>query len=192
MVDSQEADSGNPVVYRNVDLRRTLSAPSARSLRRHEHHIYWSFTTQLVKTDLDGKVLKKIPVANHHGDLCHVGGKLYAAVNLGKFNDPKGNADSWVYEYDAKDLEITRQTRNAGSLSRRRRNGRPSKDTSSSWEDCRMASRRTMSTSTTRRLPISSKNTSSKAATHCSVYRPPAFTTTAGGSVATAHRRFCW
>jgi hypothetical protein len=71
--------------------------------------IYWSFTTTLVKTDLDGKLLKKVPVANHHGDLCRHDGKLYVAVNLGKFNDPKGNADSWVYVYDADTLkEIAR------------------------------------------------------------------------------------
>lgn len=46
--------------------------------------IYWSFTTALVKTDLDGKPLKK--VTNHHGDLCFYDGKIYVAVNLGKFN----------------------------------------------------------------------------------------------------------
>ncbi|MCA9082012.1 MAG: hypothetical protein KDA58_15730 [Planctomycetaceae bacterium] len=67
--------------------------------------IYWSFTTTLVRTDRRGKLLQKIPVANHHGDLCHHGGRLYVAVNLGKFNDPNGNADSWVYVYDANTLE---------------------------------------------------------------------------------------
>lgn len=51
--------------------------------------IYWSFTTTLVKTDRDGKLLKKVPVANHHGDLCHYDGKLYVAVNLGKYADPE-------------------------------------------------------------------------------------------------------
>ncbi len=68
--------------------------------------IYWSFTTTLVKTDFAGRVLKSIPVANHHGDLCHAAGKIYVAVNLGKFNDPAGNADSWVYVYDAKTLSL--------------------------------------------------------------------------------------
>lgn len=67
--------------------------------------IYWSFTTTLVKTDLNGKLLKKVPVVNHHGDLCDHDGKLYVAVNLGKFNDPQGNADSWIYVYDADTLE---------------------------------------------------------------------------------------
>lgn len=66
--------------------------------------IYWSFTTVLVKTDANGKVMAKIPVATHHGDLCHDNGKLFVAVNLGKFNDPNGNADSWVYVYDAESL----------------------------------------------------------------------------------------
>ncbi len=66
--------------------------------------IFWSFTTVLVKTDLEGNLLSKVPVASHHGDLCYDDGKLYVAVNLGKFNDPQGNADSWVYVYDAADL----------------------------------------------------------------------------------------
>ncbi len=72
--------------------------------------IFWSFTDVLVKTDADGRVLKQIPVASHHGDLCYRDGKLYVAVNLGKFNDPGGTAaDSWVYVYNADDLsEISR------------------------------------------------------------------------------------
>lgn len=68
--------------------------------------IYWSFTTELVKTDRQGRVLKKIPVANHHGDLCFSDEKIYVAVNLGRFNDPQGNADSWVYAYDARTLDL--------------------------------------------------------------------------------------
>ena len=68
--------------------------------------IYWSFTTTLVKTDINGKVVKKIEVANHHGDLCFHDGKIYVAVNLGRFNDPKGNADNSVYVYNAGDLSL--------------------------------------------------------------------------------------
>lgn len=68
--------------------------------------IFWSFTTKLVKTDRSGKVVKQVDVANHHGDLCFHKGKVYVALNLGKFNDPKGNADSWVYVYDAGDLSL--------------------------------------------------------------------------------------
>ena len=82
----------------------------------YEHHlqgictdvqsIYWCCTTTLVKTDLDGKLLAKSPVRFHHGDLCWHEGKLYIAVNHGKFNDSQGNADSWVYVYNAADLTL--------------------------------------------------------------------------------------
>ncbi|WP_372719703.1 hypothetical protein [Novipirellula sp.] len=72
----------------------------------HQDAIYWSFTTQLVKTDRDGKVLKQVAVPNHHGDLCFHNGRIYVAVNLGQFNHPQGNADSWVYVYDADSLDL--------------------------------------------------------------------------------------
>lgn len=68
--------------------------------------IYWSFTTKLVRSDADGKILKVIEVPTHHGDLTYVDGKLYVAVNLGEFNNPEGNADSWVYVYQADDLSL--------------------------------------------------------------------------------------
>lgn len=68
--------------------------------------LFWSFTTQLVKTDRQGVVQKQVDVANHHGDLCHHAGKLFVAVNLGQFNKPEGQADSWVYVYDAADLSF--------------------------------------------------------------------------------------
>jgi hypothetical protein len=68
--------------------------------------IFWCFTTKLVKTDTKGKIVKQVDVDNHHGDLCFHKGKVYVAVNLGKFNDPKGNADSLVYVYDAADLSL--------------------------------------------------------------------------------------
>ncbi len=67
--------------------------------------LYWSFTTELVKTDRSGKRLLVIPVVSHHGDLCVVGDRLYVAVNLGKFNDPNGNADNWIYVYDCETLK---------------------------------------------------------------------------------------
>jgi len=66
--------------------------------------IFWCFTDVLVKTDRDGRLLKKVPVASHHGDLCYDGGNVYVAVNLGKFNQPAGQADSSVYVYSAADL----------------------------------------------------------------------------------------
>lgn len=68
--------------------------------------LFWSFTTRLVKTDRAGKVLQQIEVGNHHGDCCYLGGKVYVAVNFGRFNHPEGMADSWVYVYDARDLKL--------------------------------------------------------------------------------------
>lgn len=71
--------------------------------------IFWSFTNVLVKTDRRGKLLKKADVATHHGDLCFHEGRVYVAVNLGKFNLPAGKADSWVYVYEPEELkEIAR------------------------------------------------------------------------------------
>lgn len=68
--------------------------------------IYWAFTTTLVKTDWNGQVLKKVSVPSHHGDLTYHDGKVYCAVNLGKFNQEPGHADSWVYVFDANELSL--------------------------------------------------------------------------------------
>lgn len=68
--------------------------------------IYWSMTTDLVKTDVSGNIVRRIAVASHHGDLCHVDGKIYVAVNLGLFNDAQKRSDSWVYVYDGDDLSL--------------------------------------------------------------------------------------
>ena len=100
-----------------TDSKRAPGFHAVRCEGTYRHHlqgistnetdaIYWSFTTALIKTDTHGEVLKKIPVTNHHGDLCHLDDKVYVAVNLGTFNDPNGNADSWVYVYDADDLSF--------------------------------------------------------------------------------------
>ncbi|REJ98476.1 MAG: SGNH/GDSL hydrolase family protein [Planctomycetota bacterium] len=84
--------------------------------------VYWSFTDVLVKTDAAGRVLKKVPVADHHGDLCFHDGRIYVAVNLGQFNQPAGKADSWVYIYDAETLrelarhEATEVVHGAGGI----------------------------------------------------------------------------
>lgn len=68
-------------------------------------HIYWSFTVNLVTTDLDGNLLTNVPVRNHHGDLCYHDGKVYVAVNFGRFNAEDG-ADSHVYVYQADNLAL--------------------------------------------------------------------------------------
>ncbi len=66
--------------------------------------LYWSFTTALVKTDLDGHILAKVEVPYHHGDLCLVGDRLYVAWAR-RFNQPDGD-DAHVYIYDADDLSL--------------------------------------------------------------------------------------
>ena len=66
--------------------------------------IYWCWTDVLVKTDTQGRILKQVPVADHHGDLCYHNGRVYVATNLGKFNRPAGSAYSWVYVYDGDTL----------------------------------------------------------------------------------------
>lgn len=66
--------------------------------------IYWCWTDVLVKTDTKGNILARVPVADHHGDLCFHDGRVYVATNLGKFNKPEGEADSWVYVYDGNTL----------------------------------------------------------------------------------------
>jgi len=48
--------------------------------------IYWCFTEALVKTDRNGLLIKKVPVASHHGDLGYHDGRVFVATNLGKFN----------------------------------------------------------------------------------------------------------
>lgn len=68
--------------------------------------VYWSMTTQLVKTDASGTIVRQVVVPSHHGDLCHVEGRIYVAVNLGLFNDPEKRSDSWIYVYDADDLSL--------------------------------------------------------------------------------------
>lgn len=93
-----------PVVYSSTRCEGTYPHHLQGICVDGQGGIFWSFTTQLVKTNASGKLLKKIPVGNHHGDLCYVDGKVYVAVNFGDFNNAKGNADSWVYVYDAEKL----------------------------------------------------------------------------------------
>ena len=70
--------------------------------------IYWSHTKTVVKTDLDGHVLRSVRAPSHQGDLCVKDGVLYVAVNLGKFNT-HAHGDSWVFAYDAETLQEKRR-----------------------------------------------------------------------------------
>ena len=71
--------------------------------------IWWSHTTELVRTDRNGKVLSHArKLQSHHGDPCVVAGTVYVAVNLGKFNT-EDKADSWVYAYKGDDLSFIKR-----------------------------------------------------------------------------------
>jgi hypothetical protein len=62
----------------------------------------------LVKTDLQGRVLKAIDVATHHGDCTWHEDRLYVAVNFDQFNQPPGAADNSIIVYDAQLTELAR------------------------------------------------------------------------------------
>lgn len=66
--------------------------------------IYWSYTTELVKTDHDGRVLRKIKVPMHAGDLTVANGKVYVAVEFAPFDNDHGPKQSVIYVYDAQTL----------------------------------------------------------------------------------------
>lgn len=70
--------------------------------------IYWSFASTLVKTDLNGKVLKSVPVPYHCGDPCWADGALYVPYGGGSWNREIGDAESrnFIRVYNA-ELELT-------------------------------------------------------------------------------------
>ena len=68
------------------------------------HRLYWSFTTEVVSTDLCGRILATTGrVPSHHGDLCVKDGIVYVAVNLGRFNQMNAGCNE-VRAYDAATL----------------------------------------------------------------------------------------
>jgi hypothetical protein len=106
---SQYARGAEPAAFHPVTCEGTYARHVQGICTNERDAIYWSWTDVLVKTDADGHVLKKVDVASHHGDLCYHDGRVYVAVNLGKFNEPAGKADSWVYVYDGDTLaELSR------------------------------------------------------------------------------------
>jgi hypothetical protein len=94
-----------PAAFRPVACEGKYSGHLQGVCTNNKDAIFWSWTVALVKTDRSGKLLAHATVANHHGDLCFHDGKVFVAVNLGKFNEPEGKADSWIYVYDAETLK---------------------------------------------------------------------------------------
>ena len=67
--------------------------------------IYFSFHDQIVKTDWYGRLLNRVPVDPHGGDICLWNGKLYTGVWL----KPKVKDEKWcgvIYMYDAETLAL--------------------------------------------------------------------------------------
>lgn len=71
--------------------------------------LYWSWTDAIARTDAAGKLLARVAADNHQGDLCYHDGRVYVAVNLGRFNRPPGEADSWIYVFDGETLELLKK-----------------------------------------------------------------------------------
>jgi len=71
-----------------------------------EESIFWCFTSDLVKTDTEGKIQNRVQVPGHHGDLCYHDGKVYVAAFLRAADRAETEAISWVYVYDATDLRL--------------------------------------------------------------------------------------
>ena len=72
--------------------------------------VFWTFTTALVKTDLDGRLLAKAERATetaHLGDPCCHGGKVYVGVNNGETGGARPGDEVWVY--DARTLALERR-----------------------------------------------------------------------------------
>ena len=64
-------------------------------------HVYWSFASSLVKTDIDGNPLLSVEVEYHHGDLtCH-DGKVFVS-----FMSNVGSRVSKVIVYRSEDLSL--------------------------------------------------------------------------------------
>lgn len=63
--------------------------------------IYWSMFTNLVKTDMTGRVVAERPVDPHHGDCCVHDGKVYVATQ----NRTKERRGVFINVYSCADLQ---------------------------------------------------------------------------------------
>ena len=65
-------------------------------------HIYWIMSDCIVKTGVDGKVIKVVSVTYHAGDPCWHNGRLYVPVCVSGFNKwlQERPSKNWVYVFD--------------------------------------------------------------------------------------------
>lgn len=72
--------------------------------------IFWSFTTVLVKTGLDGKFISRYEIdrkAGHMGDLCCNGGRVYVGVARGEIRRCQTGDEVW--EFDSVSMTLLRK-----------------------------------------------------------------------------------
>lgn len=71
--------------------------------------LYWSFTTELVKTDLSGRTSKTYAVkSGHMGDLCVHDGKVYVGVNMRSASDGTRVGDE-VWVLDPEEMKLLKR-----------------------------------------------------------------------------------
>ena len=100
--------------YVKADLDRTIECDSlhpyhCQGVATDGAHLYWSFSTELAKTDLTGKTLAVYKMkAGHMGDLCVHDGKIYMGMNMGSARDGTRVGDE-VWVFDPKDLKLLKR-----------------------------------------------------------------------------------
>ena len=71
--------------------------------------IYFSFHNEIVKTDWYGRLLKRVEVDRHGGDICLWNGRLYTGVCFVPKKGSGGRSYAAIYVYDAETLELLRK-----------------------------------------------------------------------------------
>lgn len=95
-----ESSKGRLVVKTVEEILCEGSYPGhIQGLDIDESHIYWSFTTTLVKTDRQGRVRKAVSVPYHHGGVTVFDGNVFAAFMPGRK----------VKVYNAENLDFLRE-----------------------------------------------------------------------------------
>ena len=74
--------------------------------------LYFALHNQIVKTDWLGRLVKRIELPPHCGDICVWKGRLYASVWLAP-KEKDGKYRAWIYVFDAGTLEL-QKTRDIG------------------------------------------------------------------------------
>lgn len=66
-------------------------------------YMYWSFTTYLVKSQLDGTTITAVAVPSHSGGICYYNNKIYVATCVGGYGTSSQN---YIKIYNCSDLSL--------------------------------------------------------------------------------------